>query len=347
MKKLILAAIAAVSTVSAVAGAAPLDERSLRCSVPVDAPFFARSAGAISAVTKGASLSTRSPGTLPGVMVDGWRPAPGPLAKVLADLGAEAGFSVAGAEAFGPVIWGGRTASLTQAVDNLTGQVGAVWSFDGKTLKISAAPPAAATVYRASIALPRERDVTLALLDTLRGLDARQVSVAGDRISFAANAASLARIQTSIGGISEIYSFDVSFLEGRPSDGRYSWSKIGSGTATSGAGGQALVADGMASSLLDTLRAAGDLKADGSQTVAGPSGWALVVPQSQCGAGRNEITLRPRRIGDGFALQIDGGGFKTAIPMVTTGQTLLVAATDPVGGWIRMLSIRPRIVAVR
>lgn len=321
-------------------------ETTLRCSIPSDAAVYAREAGAIPSITRGVPIVKRTGTAPPKVMVDGWHPATAPLAVVLSDLGREAGFAVTGAEGLGPVSWTRPSAPLPDVLDALTSQVGGSWSFSSGVVHVSRSPMISSVP--ASMGLPANRDVTLALLDTLRGYDASGVALSPTGISFASTPVGLARIQSGLSGVSEVFAFDVTFTQGRPNAGRYSWSALGgSSVVADGVGGRMLLGEDGADALARFVASAGDIKQGGAQTVAGPSGWALVVPQAQCGSGTSELTMKPKRVGDGFSLQIAGMGPAIDVPMVALGQTLVVASRDPVGGWINMVSIRPRILAVR
>lgn len=345
-KFMALAGVAAgLACVPGAVGAAEL-ETQLRCSVPADSAVYARQVGSVPAMKRGEVVIKRSGQAAPPLMVEGWKPQSGPLGKVLSELGHEAGFAVTGADGLGVVSLTIDKGPLTQILDNLVGQVGASWTFSSGVVHISKTPQAASV--SATMALPSNRDVTLALLDTLRGYDATGVSLTQSGISFAGAPAAMNRIQSGLAGVSEIFAFDVTFLQGRPAVGRYNWAQIpGSTIVADGAGGRLLLGEEGASSFNAFLAAAGDVKPGGMQTVAGPSGWALVVPQSQCGAGAAEIQLKPKRVGDGFSMQLAGMGAPVDVPMVTLGQTLVVAARDPIGGWINMVTIRPRVLAVR
>jgi hypothetical protein len=321
-------------------------EKQLRCTVPVDAAVYARQAGAVPAISRGKVTVTRAGQSAPSLMVEGWNPAPGPLAKVLGELGHEAGFAVTGAEGLGNVSLGIPRASLTQVLDHLTSQVGASWSFSSGVVHVLKTPQV--SVGSATMPLPANRDVTLALLDTLRGYDATNVSLGESGISFAGSPAALGRIQSGLAGVSEVFAFDVSFMQGRPTVGRYNWAAAPGSTATAdGAGGRLILSEEGAAAFPAFLSSMGDVRTGGIQTVAGPSGWALVVPQSQCGQGTAEIQLKPKRMGDGFSMQVGGLGAPFEVPMVALGQTLVIAARDPVGGWINIVTIRPRVLAVK
>lgn len=341
-----LAALSALALVPSQASAAADAESQLRCTVPADAAIYARQAGAVPSIKRGATVVTRTGQPAPPLMVDGWHPTPGALSSVLGELGKEAGFAVTGAEGLGLVSWTRDKAPLTEVLDNLTAQVGASWSFSSGVVHVLKSP--AVSSIPATMALPSNRDVTLALLDTLRGYDASAVTLSETGISFSSAPAGLTRIQSGIAGVSEIFAFDVSFLQGRPSAGRYNWSALaGSSLVADGAGGRMLLGEDAATRLSTFLSSTGDVRQGGSQTVAGPSGWSLVVPQAQCGTGSSELTLKPKRSGDGFSLQLAGLGLPVDVPMVTLGQTLVVASKDPIGGWINIVTIRPRILAVR
>lgn len=320
-------------------------ETSMRCQVPAEVSIYARDMGAVSRVKRGETVVMRAGSPAPNLMVDGWKPAPAALPVVLSQLGSEAGFAVTGAEGLGTVSWNGSAAPLSTVLDNLTAQVGASWSYSSGVVRILRTPPA--SIVSASLQLPKNRDVTLALLDTLRGYEASSVKAEGGSISFKASPAAMSKIESGVAGISEIYAFDVTFYRGRPNAGRYAWSSLGSSVVVDGAGGRVLLDEDGDRKLAGFLSAAGDVDAGKQQTVAGPAGWAVVVPQSQCGTGSLELTLRPKRVGDGFSMNIAGLGSAIDVPMVTLGQTLVVAGREPVGGWISIVSIRPRIVSVR
>lgn len=321
-------------------------ESQVRCNLPGDAPIFARQVGAVPRVSKGTPVIARKGSQPPSLMVEGWKPATGPLSSVVGELGREAGFAVIGAEGLGNVSWTRDKATLSETLDNLTSQVGASWSFNAGVVKIEKSPFSSS--IPAYLTASSNRDVNLALVDVLRGYDASSVELSSDKISFSATPAVMTKIDTGISGISEIYAFDVSFSQGRPSAGRYNWSAIpNTSVILEGAGGRMILNDGDESTLSSFLKSSGDLKAGGSQTVAAPANWALLVPQSQCGQGNVELTLRPKRVGDGFSFQIAGFGAPTDVPMVTLGQTLVLAAKDPVAGWINIVTIKPRILSVK
>jgi len=341
--KLLIGGIAAALV--AVPAAAEDMETTLRCTVPSDVSIYARDTSAMSMVKRGETIVTRTGSPAPAVMVEGWNPAPAPLAAMLSQLGSEAGFAVTGAEGLGTVTWNGSSAPLSKVLDALTAQAGASWSYSSGVVRVLRTPPV--STVSGDLVTPSNRDVTLALLDTLRGYDATGVQLGSGSISFRASSAAMSKIQSGIAAIGEVYAFDVTFYRGRPSAGRYAWSSLGSSVVADGAGGRVLLDEEGDKRLSTFLSSAGDVEPGRQQTVAGPAGWAVVVPQSQCGTGSLELTLRPKRVGDGFSLNVAGLGNAIDVPMVTLGQTLVLAGRDPVGGWINIVSIRPRIVAIR
>lgn len=321
-------------------------ETSLRCNVPSDAAVYARQFNAVPGIIQGSPVKVRTGQPAPALMVEGWNPSSAPLASVLSELGKEAGFAVIGADGFGIVSWDKDKASLSDVLDNLTSQVGASWSFSSGVVTVSKAP--VISTIPASIKRPENRDVSLALLDTLRGYNAMNVALSSEEISFSTNTDTMPKIISGLASVSEIFAFDVSFSQGRPSDGRYNWSALGPvSLVANGAGGKFFLGEDGSSRLGDFLASSGDVRPGGTQTVAGPSGWSLVVPQSQCGNGATEVTLKPKRVGDGFSLQMTGFEGTMDVPLVTLGQTLVIASKDPIGGWINIMTIRPRILAVK
>lgn len=340
-----LAALCALAALPAQAIAADAESQ-LRCALPAEASIYAREPGAFPAIVKGTPIVAKSPQQPPALMVDGWKPAPAPLATVLGELGHEAGFAVTGADGLGTVSWTKDKGTLVQALDDLTAQVGASWSFASGVVHVTRTPVISS--IPATIAMPTNRDASLALLDSLRGYDAAGVTFGSSGISFSASPATLSKIESGLSGVKEVFAFDVSFYQWKPSTGVYSWSSIGArNIVPNGSGGRMILSEDSSSSLSEKLLSQGEVKPGGSQTVAGPSGWSLVVPQGQCGTGTAELTLKPKRVGDGFSMQISGFGAPVDVPLVTLGQTLLIAAKDPAGGWLGMVSIRPRILAVR
>lgn len=347
MKKLLLS-LAIASSVAVPAWSQPVRdaETNLRCSIPADAAIYARQAGILPVISRGTPITVRGGEPVPTVMVDGWSPPPGPLNELLTQLGSEAGFAVVGAQGMPQVSWAGGKAPLSDVLDNLTKQANASWSFSSGVLRVAPGQPVISVP--ASMRTGPNRDATLALLDTLRGYNANPVKLQGDGISFSASSQNMDKIVSGLSGASEIFVFDVSFYRGRPAEGRYNWSALGPVSMTAeGAGGRMMLGEDGSSKLSAFLSSSGDVQKSGSQTVAGPSGWSLVVPESQCGNGSRELTLRPKRTGDGFSLRLEGFGAPTDVPIIALGQTLALAAPSPNGGWIEMVTIRPRILSVR
>ena len=318
-----------------------------RCSVVDDVSVYSRSASMFPALqTFTISTDVKKGLPLPALMVDGWKPGPGSLEKVLGDLGAEAGFSVAGS-GFPRVTWTGKTASLSQAVNELSRQAGADWSFDGSVLTLSKPKPASPLVSTASVMLPQSRDARLAFLDIVRG-HGLDVKVDGGRAALSGTSAAFAKAATALAGTSQLVVFDVAFLRGRPADGRYNWAGFGaSETSVSNAGGRFAFSSMSMNDVVSALRTRGDLQLDGMQTVAAPQGWSLAVPQAQCGSGSAELVIKPKFTGDVLALGLQGAGISAQYSNFALGSVALVASSQPVNGWIQMAVVRPRIVAFK
>jgi hypothetical protein len=142
--------------------------------------------------------------------------------------------------------------------------------------------------------------------------------------------------------------FDVIFLRGRPSEGRYNWGSLGaSEIAVANAGGRFAFSGMSMNSVVALLRSNGDVVQDSAQTVAAPQGWSLAVPQVQCGSGYGELTIKPKMIGDIIDLGLSGAGVAAQYPNFKLGSVALVAASVPVEGWVQMVLVRPRIVAFK
>lgn len=351
MKKLggkLIAGLVLVASASPVMASPDAESLAIgRCAVVDDVSVYSRSASVFPALQSFTiSTDARSGQPLPALMVDGWRPAAGPLDKVLSDLGAEAGFAVRGA-GFPRVSWTGKVASLSQAVSELTKQAGADWSFDGSVLTLSKAKAASPSASSASIALPASRDARLAFLDIVRGhgLDVR---VEGSRAVLSGSSAAFAKASSSLASTAQLVVFDVSFVRGRPSEGRYNWASLGAAeTSVSNAGGRFAFSGMSMNSVIEILRRQGDLVQDGSQTVAAPEGWSLAVPQAQCGQGTGELVIKPRFTGEAMSLGVQGAGLSAQYNGFNLGSVALIASSQPVNGWIQMAIVRPRIVAFK
>lgn len=322
-------------------------ERALRCSIQKDASIYGRNAGPFAPDMKRTDVSSSAPSHfIPEVMVDGWQPKPAPLGVMLGDLGGEAGFLVKGAEGFGTVSWVRPKASLSVVLDDLTKQAGATWSFSSGVVTVSR--PTLPSKVMGSFSQPSSRDMALALIDTLRGYGAESVSLEDGRISFVATPVVFDKIVASVRGVSEILAFDVEFMKGRPGSGRYDWTSLGASQAfPMAAGGRFVVPSDSFESVDSFFKSAGDVVDGGDQTVAGPAGWALVVPQSQCGEGSLEITLKPKQTPGAIGVGLEMRSIPMDFPSVPLGSMIVAVASQPVGGWIDIVVVRPRIVGTR
>lgn len=312
-----------------------------RCTVPEAAPLFAREALSLPTNWRLETPSSGDP-ALPAVMVDGWTPGTKKANMLLGDLMAEAGLSYDGPADLPLATWSGKTAPLSKVVANIVGQFGGFSSFDGKTLHVLAkAPPSSVS---ATIAAPSERDLRLALVDTLRGFDL-EISATSETISLSGSKAEVDKARAAIAAVREVNIYDVVFLRGRPAEGRYDWKSLGAvQEAGKGAGGDFVFIDPEPGDVIARMKAAGDLVEDSRQSVAAPKGWALAVPPAQCGAGKGEVVVGLEGEPGASALVVKGGGASSSFQQFSLGSTAIAANPEPVDGWINMVLVRPRVV---
>lgn len=331
-----LCALPAVAQVSA--ETALLD----RCAVPDDVSVFSRSSikfPQLTAVMSAPSLT--GTGNPPSLMVDGWKPAPGPADKLLETLGKEAGFTVVGAKDLPITTWRTDKAPLRETIDTLAKAGNVSWSFVGSTLTLSKPVPVA-TSYRAD--LPANRDARLAFVDVLRGNGA-DVSIDRGYVSITGSVDDIGKARTALQEARQILVFDVLFMRGRPDAGRYNWNALGmSSSMVNNAGGQFSTSLNP-SDLVSRLEAQGDIQQDSGQTVGAPTGWAVAVPPAQCGLGYGEIIVSPKFDGEKIQAKVSGNGFSADYPSLALGSSMVVAAPQPREGWIDLVFIRPRVVA--
>ena len=317
-----------------------------RCVLNEDVPVYTRSQSVfpeLKGVPDIPSINTGKP--LPSLMVEGWNPIPGTLEKVLSNLGDEAGFSVKGTD-FSVVSWNGKTAPLSKVISELSAQANADWSFDGSTLTIIK-KPLPVDKLAATVLLPSSRDARLAFLDIVRGHGLNIKVQNGEAFIFGTKD-SFSKASNALLTASQLTVFDVIFLRGRPSDGRYNWGSIGaSEMSVANAGGRFAFSGMSINSVITALRNNGDVVQDSAQTVASPQGWSLAVPQVQCGSGSGELTIKPKIVGDIIDLSLYGAGVSAQYPSFKLGSVALVAASVPVEGWVQMVLVRPRIVAFK
>ena len=328
----------ACSALSAPAAAKdPMAERLGRCTVVDDAPIYMRVSESLPRPVLLASPAPDRGRALPAVMVEGWRPQPGAIGALLAQLAGDAGFSVSVASS--PVVrWDGRTAPLQTVVADLARQANLDWHYDGRTLSLR---PVAAAPSISRLLYPRDRDARLALVDMVVGHDPQ--AVVRDEGMLTSQGT---RLQSALAGLSDMVVFDVVFLRARPNDGRFNWDALSPRQRLVSDAGGRFVLDGSLGDLVTNLQRHGDVVADGRQTVGGPDGWSLVVPQEQCGNGRGSVTIEPRRAGDGVSIALRGAGVDARLDQVPLGAVALAAASRPTDGWISMVAVRPRVVAI-
>ncbi len=314
-----------------------------RCSVPDAAAVFDRRAGSLPSNWEidGKAKATNIP--FPDVMVDGWAPEPAAADLLLADLMTEAGFSYSGPAGLPVTAWDKQAAPLNSVVQGIVSSAGGDWSFDGKTLHVFASPlPSNAS---ASFRLPQDRDQRLATIDMLRAFDLT-VSVAEDLVSVSGNNDELLEARKALSEARDLRVFDVVFLRGRPSAGRYNWSQLGAiRELADRAGGRFVFSDDDLSDLIARMEMAGDLVEDSAQSVAAPQGWKLSVPAVQCGTGLAEVLVGLDEADSSVKLTVSGQAGNAEFDGFTFGTTALSVASEPAEGWISMVAVRPRVVS--
>ena len=349
MLDLLLLAAAAVTPLQAAPAPAVDAEMALRCSPSPEAPLYARGAGAFASRMSGGPVVPDQAG-LPALMVDGWSTTGRTLDVALSDLSKEAGVPLRIAGTWPAVSWAPGKASLRTVVDTLVRDAGGTWRMEAGTLVVDRK-----VVDRPySYARPANRDMTLALLDALRGYGATDVSLTTDVITFAASSEVASKIRTKLAAIDAVLAFDAVAIKVRPNEGRYAWQnlssvgKVGASKPVEAGGGFTVEASGI-EGVKDFFARNGDVRDIGSQTVAGPGGWALDVPITQCAtAGSGSLLLKPGKGTGGIDLTVSRSGFADLVlPGVQPGQIAIVVDDKPKAGWLQAVILRPRIVDAR
>ncbi|MAM38816.1 MAG: hypothetical protein CL949_10030 [Erythrobacter sp.] len=313
-----------------------------RCSVPDAAPVFDRRSGSLPGKWAIESKGEASKSMLPALMVDGWKPEPASADVMLGQLMEEAGLAYSGPAGLPAATWDGKVSALHDVVDTIVSGVGGDWSFDGKTLHVFASPlPSNAT---ATFPLPADRDQRLATIDMLRAFDL-SVTVENGQLAVSGSQKELTEARKSLSEARDLRVFDVVFLRGRPTAGRYNWSELGAIRETAqGAGGRFVFSDEDLSDFITRMERAGDLVEDSAQSVAAPQGWQLSVPAVQCGSGSAEVLVGLDETGGNSKLTVSGQAGISEFEGFTFGTTALSVATEPSDGWISMVAVRPRVV---
>lgn len=347
MLDLLLLAAAAVTPVQAAPAADA--EMSLRCSPSPEAPLYARGAGAFASRPSGGPVTLVQTG-LPSLMVEGWSSSGRTLDVALADLAGEANVPLRIAGTWPAVAWAPGKAPLRSVVDSLVREAGGTWRMDAGTLVVERRTPDQPYSY----ARPANRDMTLALIDALRGYGATDVTLKSDAITFSASPEVATKIRTKLASIDAVLAFDAVAIRVRPNDGRFAWAnlssvgKVGVSKPIEAGGGFTVEASGV-DGVKDFFARNGDVRDIGAQTVAGPGGWALDVPISQCGAsGSGSLLLKPGKGTAGIDLTVSRAGMADLVlPGVQPGQIAVVVDDKPKGGWLQAVILRPRIVDAR
>lgn len=340
---LALVALAAAVSVS------PQPEMALRCAVAEDAPLLARNSAMLGGALTGGPAPLVRTRPLPQMMVDGWSVESMPIALALGQLGPDAGFTVEADPGLAAVSWTGGAVPLPLLVDRLVRSAGGVASFDGRVLRISRPTPVAPWRFQR----PAGRDATLALLDSLRGYGATEVSLSADAVTFQASAPVVARIRRGLTTASSVIAFDV-WTYRVPAAATVDWTALDTVAPVSErhpvAGGGRFVAGYLTPDRMAAFLGAGTVTPLGSQTVAGPQGWAMEVPLTQCAPSSRSggsAMLKPTWSGQTMSVDISGPALEAGrIDAVAPGSSMIVTGPATSGSRIVVL-IRPRVLVAR
>lgn len=323
-------------------------EMDLRCAVLEGSPILARNAPPVRTVVSGGPLPAATSRPLPSMMVVGWSVDRMPIGDALSQLMQGAGFAVVAEPGLSSVSWKGEEAPLSVVVERLARAAGGVPSFDGRTLTISRAvkdPP-----WR--VVRPQGRDGVLALLDALRGYGATDVLLQADHVSFHATDPIVSRIRKGLSSVSGIVAFDVWTyrVHGTPD-----WKRLGEISTVSEshpttAGGRFVTGYLPSSTFARFLSEHGERIDMGGQTVAGPLGWSMEAPLSQCASvdvRAGSMTLRPAWNGTTMSVEVSGARLGAGrLGSLSPGSVAVVAGL-PDAGWTTVSLVRPRVLSSR
>lgn len=335
---------------AAAAVASPQPEMALRCAVVEGAPLLARNASTLGGALTGGPAPTPVMKPLPQMMVDGWSAEAMPIAQALGQLGPDAGFVVEADPGLSPVSWKGGAIALPSLVARLAQSAGGVPSFDGRVLRISR--PVAPSPWR--FERPAGRDATLALLDALRGYGATDVALSPDAVTFQASAPVVARIRKGLTAASSVIAFDV-WTYRVPVARTVDWKALDAVSPVSerhpvGDGGRFVVGYVTPEAISTFLGGPAVAAPLGSQTVAGPQGWAMEVPLTQCApssGAAGSAMLKPAWSGQTMSVDISGSALEAGrIDAVAPGSSMIVTGPPAAGSRIVAL-IRPRVLVAR
>lgn len=312
-----------------------------RCDVPAAAPVFSRQSSGFGSGWTITNADGEDP-SLPSLMVDGWKPEAKPADKLLAELLGEAGLIYSGPADLPTASWSGNVAPLSVAVSSIVDQFGGDWSFDGKTVFVL--PKKLPKTASASVPVPVQRDLRLALVDILRGYDL-DVTAGAEAIKVTGSRSEIDKARQGVESATELNVYDVVFLRGRPLEGRYDWRALGAIRSEGrGAGGEFIFSDPEPADLIARMKAAGDLVEDSRQSVAAPKGWSLSVPPAQCGVGTGEVLVGLSGETDALKLDISGTTGQASFDGFSLGTTAATVAEAPANGWISIVLVRPRVI---
>ena len=330
--------------------ATPQPEMALRCAVVDDAPLLARNASTLGGVLTGGPGPAPVMKPLPQVMVEGWSVDNLPIGQALGQLAGDGGFTVEAEDGLRPVSWKGESVPFPSLVVRLAQSAGGTASFDGRVLRIARPKPAAPWSFQR----PVGRDVTLALLDALRGYGATEVALTAQAVTFQASPSVVARIRKGLTASSSVIAFDV-WTYRLTSPSPVDWKALDEMAPVSerhvaGDGGRFVVGYVTPDKVSSFLSRFGKVTSLGSQTVAGPQGWSMEVPLTQCASSPAKsapVVFKPAWSGQTMKVDIAGAGLDVGhIDAVTPGSAVI--ATGPASSGSRIVAlIRPRVLVAR
>lgn len=339
-----------IALAAAAAATAPQAEMALRCEVVDEAPLLARNAPALAGTLTGGPVPAPVMKPLPQMMVDGWSVDSMPVGQALGQLATDGGFVVEADAGLAPVSWKGGAIPLSSLVARLAQSAGGVPSFDGHVLRISRPAPAAPWRFER----PAGRDATLALLDALRGYGATDVTLSADAVTFQASAPVVTRIRRGLTASSSVIAFDVWTYRVAPT-APIDWKALDQIAPVSerhplGDGGRFVVGYVKPDSVSSFLGRFGKVTPLGSQTVAGPQGWAMEVPLSQCSASSSaagSAMLKPTWSGQSMSVDVSGTALDPGrIDAVAPGSAAILTGPSVAGTRVVAL-VRPRVLVAR
>lgn len=333
-------------------GGAALSGGHPSCGVDSAAPLYARVEVGETELPVALPDGPVESAAFPDMMVDGWAVHDLPLGTALRELGAEAGFEVSAADLSGTASWDGRPAPLGVVVASLVSDAGYRYSFDGKTVEVVDAPEKKAW----TLELPENEDHALAIIDAAMRSGLEEPVVTGMKISFSAAEPAARAFAKEISSSADITAFDVLRFRVRPEAGRYDFRELReSGEVISekseDAGGLFVLRGAAPADVEAFFEERGDLGGIVRQSAAS---WAapfqaVSLRLSDCGgyAADVPVRLKPVAVEEGLEIGIRGPAGAAVTPALQYGDFAILVTRTPSGGWLDVVAVRSRLLALR